>query len=187
MAPTRCALYLALRYHNLRPNYIHRRIAELKNDFEFRMLLCHVDIEDNTSPLLFLNDLCVQNNLILMLAWSEEEAGRYLETVKSLDGRDLSKITGKKESSKHSDQMEHVLKSARGVNKSDAHQLLTQFGSFKKIAAASVDELCTCPGVGEKKVRRLYEAFHRPFKKRRKGPEKVQEKEQDDATPKDGK
>jgi len=57
-ATTRCGLYLSLRYHNLHPNYVHRRIAELKSDFEYRLLLCHVDIDDNTSPLLFLNDLC---------------------------------------------------------------------------------------------------------------------------------
>ncbi|KAL7526834.1 hypothetical protein ACHAWF_001930 [Thalassiosira exigua] len=170
-APTRCALYLSLRYHNLHPNYIHRRIAELKSDFEYRMLLCHVDIDDNTSPLLFLNDLCVQNNFTLILAWSEEEAARYLETVKAFDGKDAS-ILQKRDFTTHVDQVSHALGSVRSVNKTDSSQLLNQFGCWKNLAGASIEELSVCPGVGPKKVRRLWEAFHRPFstemKKRRK-------------------
>lgn len=133
-APTRCALYLSLRYHNLHPNYIHRRIAELRNDFEFRMLLCHVDLDDNTNPILFLNDLCVQNNLTLVLAWSEQEAARYLETVKAFDGKDLSMIQ-KREFTNHIDKISHALGSVRSVNKTDASQLLNQVGEAIKYRA----------------------------------------------------
>lgn len=163
MAPTRCALFLSLRYHNLHPNYIHRRIAELKSDFEYRMLLCYVDIEDNTSPLLFLNDTCVQNNLTLILAWSEEEAARYLETVKAFDGKDPTTVIGKHEPKTHQERLVHALGSIPSVNRTDVSVLLTQFGTFQHLVAASIDELGVCPGVGPKKVRRLYEAFHRPF------------------------
>ncbi|EED91661.1 predicted protein, partial [Thalassiosira pseudonana CCMP1335] len=161
-ATTRCALYLSLRYHNLHPNYIHRRIAELKSDFELRVLLCHVDLDDNASVLLFLNDLCVQNNLTLILAWSEEEAARYVETFKAFEGKDASLIQ-KKEHTNYIDQISHVLGSVRSVNKTDSSQLLSQFGTWKNLVGASVEELSVCPGVGVKKVRRLYEAFHRPF------------------------
>merc|ERR1712194_107068 len=161
-APTRCALFLSLRYHKLHPNYIHRRVAELKSDFEYRMLLCYVDIDDNTSPLLFLNDLCVQNNLSLILAWSEEEAARYLETVKAFDGRDATMIK-KNHLTTHIEQATHALRGARSVNKTDALQLLTQFGSWHRLANASVEELSICPGLGPKKVKRLREVFHRPF------------------------
>mmetsp|Transcript_10437 Transcript_10437/g.23184 ORF Transcript_10437/g.23184 Transcript_10437/m.23184 type:complete len:401 (-) Transcript_10437:1037-2239(-) len=182
LAPTRCALFLSLRYHNLHPNYVHRRIAELKSDFEYRLLLCHVDIEDNTSPLLFLNDICVQNNFTLILAWSEEEAARYLETVRAFDGKDASLIQ-KREYKDHIDMVAHALKSARNVNTTDSSQLLTQFGCWKNLVGASADELSVCPGVGPKKVRRLFEAFHRPFStemvKRRK--ERVKEKQDKEA------
>lgn len=160
MSPTRCALFLSLRYHNLHPNYIHRRIAELRSDFEYRMLLCHVDLEDNATPILFLNDTCVQNNLILILAWSEEEAARYLETVKALDG---NTVIGKHEPKTHIEKVVHALCSVPSVNKTDTSQLLNQFGTFQRLATASVDEIGICPGVGPKKVRRLFEAFQRPF------------------------
>ena len=163
MSPTRCALFLSLRYHNLHPNYIHRRIAELKSDFEYRMLLCHVDLEDNATPILFLNDTCVQNNLTLILAWSEEEAARYLETVKAFDGKDPNTVIGKHEPKTHIEKVVHALCSVPSVNKTDANQLLNQFGTFQRLATASVDEISACPGVGPKKVRRLFEVFHRPF------------------------
>ncbi|KAL3800778.1 hypothetical protein HJC23_001615 [Cyclotella cryptica] len=173
-APTRCALFLSIRYHNLHPYYIHRRIAELKSDFELRVLLCYVDIDDNSNVLLFLNDLCVQNNLTLILAWSEEEAARYLETFKAFDGKDASLIQ-KREHANFIDQISHVLGSVRAVNKTDASQLLAQFGTWRNLVGASVEELSVCPGVGVKKVRRLYEAFRRPFSK--EGAKKRKEKE----------
>jgi DNA excision repair protein ERCC-1 len=186
MAATRCALFLSLRYHNLHPTYIHRRIAELKSDFEYRMLLCLVDVEDNASPILFLNDLCVQNNFTLILAWSEEEAARYLETVRAFDGKDPTPVIGKHEPKTHIEKVIRALGSIPSVNKSDASQLLTQFGCFRNLVNASVDELGVCPGIGPKKVRRLYEAFHRPFskdnakKKKEKKSEKVDEDEDED-------
>jgi DNA excision repair protein ERCC-1 len=43
-----------------------------------------------------------------------------------------------------------VLSSAKSFNKTDLAQLLSQFGSLKVVIAASMDELCLCPGMGEK-------------------------------------
>jgi len=182
LAPTRCALYLSIRYHNLHPQYIHRRIAELKSDFTYRMLLCLVDICDNANAILFLNDLCCQNNLTLILCWSEEEAARYLETVKVFNNKDPSSIIGKKEiaGDQFLAQTAYALKAAASVNQTDASQLLTQFGSWKNMTQASIEELSVCPGIGVKKVRRLHEAFHRPFSrefsKRRKQREEEKKK-----------
>lgn len=180
--PTRCALYLSLRYHNLHPDYVHRRIAELKSDFTLRVLLCHVDIEDNASALLFLNDLCVKNNMTLILSWSDEETARYIETLKAFDGTDTSAIE-KRDHTTQMEQVAHALASVRSVNKTDAGQLLNQFGCWKNIVSASVDELSVCPGLGPKKVRRLYEAFRKPFsreasKRRKQRNNEVMKKEE---------
>jgi len=123
-----------------------------------------VDVEDNSSVLLFLNDLCVQNNLTFILSWSEEEAARYLETLKQFDGKDASAIQ-KREHTNYIDQVAHVLGSVRSVNKTDAVQLMSQFGTFRNLAGADIEELSVCPGVGVKKVKRLLEAFRAPFSK----------------------
>ena len=161
-APNRCALFLSIKYHNLHPTYIHRRISELGTDFDLRVLLCLVDVDDNAATLLFLNKMCVVNNLTLVLAWSSEEAARYLETLKAFEGKDATSIQ-RREQTNFSDQIGDVLCAVRSVNKTDATQLISQFGSLQKLMAAPIDELSLCPGVGEKKVKRLYEAFHKPF------------------------
>lgn len=173
-SPTRCALFLSIRYHNLHSNYIRRRISELGKDFDLRVLLCYVDVDDNANVILSLNNLCVENDLTLILAWSEEEAARYLETLKAFDGKDATLIQ-KREHTNYPDQIAHALGSVRSVNKTDASQLLSQFGTWKNLVGASVEELSVCPGVGVKKVRRLYEAFHRPFTK--EGAKRRKEKE----------
>jgi DNA excision repair protein ERCC-1 len=115
---------------------------------------------------LFLNKLAVVNNMTLILAWSEEEAARYLETYKAFDGKDASSIQ-RREQTNFVDQAADFLTAAKGVNKTDSAQLLSQFSSLKAIMAASVDELGLCHGMGEVKVRRLYDALHKPFSSQR--------------------
>ncbi len=181
--PNRCALFLSFKYHNLNPNYIHKRIAELKNNFDLRVLLCLVDVDDNAAILLHLNKTCVVHNLSLTLAWSEQEAARYLETFKAFEGKDASSIQKKKDIT-YSEQVTDVLGCVRSVNKTDASQLLSQFGNFKSLATTSIEELQSCPGIGEKKVRRLYDAFTKPFstslaKKRKEEKERLESIEKD--------
>lgn len=185
-SPNRCALFLSCKYHNLHPNYIHRRISELRTDFDLRVLLLLVDVDDNAATLLFLNKLCVVNSMTLILAWSNEEAARYLETFKAFEGKDASSIQ-RREQTNFADQVSDVLCAVRSVNKTDSAQLMSQFGTLKGLMAAPMDELSLCPGIGEKKVRRLYEAFHKPFsstsaRKRRKEREQAAAaaKEKDD-------
>jgi DNA excision repair protein ERCC-1 len=149
MSSQRCALFLSIKYHTLFPDYIHRRIAELKSDFKHRILLVLVDIEDNANALLFLNRVAVMHNFSLILTWTEEETARYLETYKAFDGKDASSIQ-RREQTNFVDQVADFLSTVRSVNKTDSAQLLAQFSSLKQIMAASEDELSLCPGLGEK-------------------------------------
>jgi DNA excision repair protein ERCC-1 len=165
MSATRCALFLSCKYHSLYPNYIHRRIAELKTDFTLRILLILVDVEDNANVLLILNKLAVQNNLTLILAWTEEEAARYLETYKAFDGKDAS-IIQKKEQSHFADQVADFLGTCKGVNKTDSAQLLSQFSNVRALAAASMEEMGLVMGMGGVKVKRLHDALHKPFSRK---------------------
>lgn len=161
---TSCALFLSLRYHNLYRDYIDRRIAELRTDFTLRVLLVLVDVDDSTPILLVLNKLAVQQDLTLILAWSEEEAARYLETFKALDGKDAASIQKNKDvTGKFADQVTDYLTTCKGINKTDAASVLTQFGSVRAAMAATPDELGLISGLGEVKVKRLHDAFHKPF------------------------
>uniref|UniRef100_A0A7S4I2N4 ERCC1-like central domain-containing protein n=1 Tax=Odontella aurita TaxID=265563 RepID=A0A7S4I2N4_9STRA len=181
LGTNRCALFLSVKYHNLHPNYVHRRISELGKDFDLRVLLVKVDVEDNAATLLYLNKLAVINDLTLILAWSDDECARYLETYKAFEGKDASSIQ-KREQTTYADRVSDVLCTVRSVNKTDAAQLVGQFGSLRALVGASADELSLCPGIGAKKVRRLWEAFHRPFstaavRKKRRLDREAEEKE----------
>jgi DNA excision repair protein ERCC-1 len=143
--------------------YIERRIAALRTDFTLRVLLVLVDVDDNQTVLLELNKLAVLANLTLILAWSEEEAARYLETFKALHGKDASSIQKNKENGTFADQVSDFLTTCKSINKTDAASVLTQFGSVRAALAATPDELALIAGLGEVKVKRLYDAFHKPF------------------------
>eukprot|EP00980_Cylindrotheca_fusiformis_P022247 scaffold9153_cov121-Cylindrotheca_fusiformis.AAC.11 len=162
MSSTSCALFLSIKYHQLYPHYIHRRLAELKSDFKVRILLVLVDVEDNANALLYLNKLSVTNNVTLVLAWTEQEAARYLETYKALNGKDAS-IIQRKEANNYTDQVTEFLTGAKPVNKTDSVNLLSHFSNLQAIMAASKDELALCPGLGQVKVQKLHDAIHRPF------------------------
>ena len=161
----RCALFLSCKYHALYPAYIHRRIAELGRDFELRILLVLVDVQDNAATLRQLNKLAVINELTLILAWSEEEAARYLETFKAFDGKDATLIQ-KREQTHFADQVADFLTACKTVNKTDSAMLLQQFGSLARLAQAGADDLALVAGMGQVKVKRLHEAWHKPFSKK---------------------
>jgi len=80
MGTQTCCLFLSLKYHLLKPKYIYARMEALQRGYRLRVLLCMVDTEDNTKTLIDVHKLTVVNGWTLILAWSPEEAARYLET-----------------------------------------------------------------------------------------------------------
>ncbi|CAN1232803.1 DNA excision repair protein ERCC-1 [Linum perenne] len=62
-------------------------------------------------------------------------------------------------------QLQHALTSVRRVNKTDVVTLGSTFGSLSNIMDASMEDLARCPGIGERKVKRLHDTFHEPFKR----------------------
>ncbi|KAJ8371434.1 hypothetical protein AAFF_G00310670 [Aldrovandia affinis] len=167
LGQTTCALYLSLRYHNLNPNYIHDRLKLLGQTFMLRVLLVQVDVKDSHHALKELARICIMADCTLMLAWSPEEAGRYLETYKSYEKKpaDLLKEHVEKDFlSKVTD----CLTTVKSVNKTDAMTLLSTFSSLEGIINASKEEITLCPGMGPQKARRLHDVLHQPFIKARK-------------------
>jgi len=155
-----CILYLSIKYHLLEGKYIFTRIAELNNDYKLRILLVYVDVSDNSGALKDLARICFKFNLTLVLAFSLEEAARYIETYKLMETKSPDLI---KERIHEGEKLSDILTVIKSVNKTDAVTLSTNFGNFRNIIKASMEELSLCPGLGETKVRRIHEAFHQPF------------------------
>ncbi|KAI8149466.1 excision repair cross-complementing 1-like protein [Fennellomyces sp. T-0311] len=154
--------YLSLRYHRLNPGYIYDRISGAARTYVLRVLLVYVDIENYHEPLRELNRSAILNNFTLMLAWSKEEAARYLETYKVLENTPPDLIRERPKDD-YGETIERALTNIRSVNKTDVLTLRSHFHSLKGIALARADQLAMCPGFGEQKVKRLQQAFVQPF------------------------
>ncbi|XP_008246508.1 PREDICTED: DNA excision repair protein ERCC-1 isoform X1 [Prunus mume] len=159
-----CALYLSLRYHLLHPDYLYYRIRELQKNFKLRVVLCHIDVEDVVKPLLEVTKTALLHECTLLCGWSLEECGRYLETIKVYENKPADIIQGQMDTD-YLSRLNHALTTVRHVNKTDVVTLGTTFGSLSHIMDVSMEDLARCPGIGERKVKRLYDTFHEPFKR----------------------
>lgn len=170
-------LFLSLKYHKLRPEYVWRRIEKLKggtsstdvdiNDEALRVLLVVVDIDSPQDALRSLLVICLKNDLTLVIAWSFEEAGNYIAYLK-LNEMARSKVVSSIQGTKKGDYNSHIvetLTTVRAVNKTDVANLLANCKSFKQVVLASTNEdgLKHIPGLGDRKVQNLRAVFSNPF------------------------
>ncbi|CEI93920.1 Putative DNA excision repair protein ERCC-1 [Rhizopus microsporus] len=155
-------IYLSLRYHRLYPNYIYDRLNSVKNLYVTRILLVFVDAENYHDAIREINRVAILSEFTLVLCWSMEEAGRYLETFKAFENMGADLIREKVEND-YLAKVTDCLTNVRSVNKTDVLTLLSTFGSLKRVMEASTEELSVCPGFGEQKVKRLQRVWKQPF------------------------
>ncbi|XP_010295690.1 PREDICTED: DNA excision repair protein ERCC-1, partial [Phaethon lepturus] len=165
-----CALFLSLRYHHLNPGYIHDRLRHLGRSYRLQLLLLQVDVKDPHQALKELAKICILADCTLLVAWSPEEAGRYLETYKAYEQKPPDLLKERVEQDFLS-RMTDCLTSVKSVNKTDALSLLTAFGVSLRGPATfpgahwGQEDLSLCPGVGPQKAKRLFDVLHEPFLK----------------------
>ncbi|KAF8955912.1 ssDNA endonuclease and repair protein rad10 [Entomortierella lignicola] len=159
---TSCVLFLSIRYHRLHPEYIFNRIAALGKTFVLRVLLVLVDVDTHQQAIRELTRVAMINDFTIVCAWSNEEAARYIETYKAYENKAPDAIKERVDND-YLSKLTDCLTQIQTVNKTDVVTLSSTFGSFTNIMNASVDELGILPGFGERKVRRLLEAFDQPF------------------------
>ncbi|KAG1732200.1 restriction endonuclease type II-like protein [Suillus paluster] len=162
---TTCVLFLSLKYHRLHPEYIHTRIEKLGHAYNLRILLIMCDVSEHQEPIRELTKVCLINNVTIIVAWSIEEAGQYVSTFKQFEHKppDLIKERVDKD---YNALLRTALTSINKVNKTDVETLRSSLGSFADIARAPSDRLQTLPGCGPVKVRRIKDAFDKPFRNR---------------------
>ncbi|GAB7338751.1 hypothetical protein MBLNU457_5463t1 [Dothideomycetes sp. NU457] len=168
LGATTCALFLSLKYHRIHPEYIYSRIKALGNRYGLRILLVLVDIDNHESPLKELSKTSLINNVTVILCWSSAEGGRYLELYKNYEHAAPTSIKGI-QSTTYSDQLVDFVTEPRGINKTDAVNLVSNFGSIRTAINARPEEIALIPGWGEKKVQRWCSAVREPFRARRAG------------------
>ncbi|CAK9438481.1 uncharacterized protein LODBEIA_P27050 [Lodderomyces beijingensis] len=177
ISPTFQILFLSLKYHKLRPEYIWTRLKKLnkgssivenRNDRVLRVLLVVVDIDSHQEPLRKLADFCIKHDLSLMLAWSFEEAGNYIALGKHFDNapqKSKKSIQGFKGTDYNSSVVE-ALTTVKSVNKTDVSNLLANYKSVKEIVLHSCknnEEMGNIAGLGSAKRQYLKQMFSEPF------------------------
>ena len=153
LGATTCALFLSLKYHRLHPEYIYSRIRALGHKYNLRVLLTMVDIQNHEESLKELSKTSLINNLTLILCWSAQEAGRYLELYKSYEHASPTSIRAHQATS-YSEKLIEFITVPRSVNKTDALSLVSAFGSIRAAVNARPEEIGEITGWGEKKVQR---------------------------------
>src|SRR4051812_4769386 len=163
LGATTCALFLSLKYHRLHPEYIYNRIRDLKGQYNLRILLTMVDIDNHEESLRELSKTSLINNVTVMLCWSAQEAGRYLELYKTFEHAAPTSIRAQ-QSSSYSDKLVEFITVPRSINKTDAIGLVSNFGSIRTAVNAGPEEIGLIAGWGEKKVQRWCNSVREPFR-----------------------
>ena len=168
LGATTCALFLSLKYHRLHPEYIYSRIRALGHKYNLRVLLTMVDIQNHEESLKELSKTSLINNLTLILCWSAQEAGRYLELYKSFEHASPTSIRAHQATS-YSEKLVEFITVPRSINKTDALSLVSAFGSVRAAVNARPEEIGEITGWGEKKVQRWVGTVREPFRVRKAG------------------
>jgi len=156
-------LYLSLKYHRLHPEYIYQRVERLGNMYTLRILLLMCDITEHQEPIREITKTCLINNITVLIAWTLEEAGFYLSTLKAYEHKppDLIKERVDKD---YGSMYRTSLTSIARINKTDVESLKLNIGSIADVAIAPQEQMQMIPGLGRIKVRRIKEAFEKPFR-----------------------
>ncbi|EXJ77522.1 DNA excision repair protein ERCC-1 [Capronia epimyces CBS 606.96] len=163
---TTCALFLSLKYHRLHPEYIYGRIRQLGKLYNLRILLTMVDLTNHEEALKELSKTSMINNLTLILCWSSQEAGRYLELYKSYEHASATSIRAH-QAETYQESLTEFVTTPRTINKTDAASLISNFGSLRAAVNAQPEELALVPGWGEKKIKAWVTTVREPFRVKR--------------------
>lgn len=166
LGTTTCGLFLSLKYHRLHPEYIYSRIRALGKMYNLRILLTMVDITNHEEALRELSKTSMINNLTLILCWSAQEAGRYLELFKSYEHASPASIRAHQAES-YIESLTEFITTPRSINKTDAASLISNYGTLKAAVNAPPEELALIPGFGEKKVKDWCNAVRETFRLRK--------------------
>lgn len=176
--PTLQILFLSLKYHKLRPEYIWQRlkkinkgssVADSRNDRALRVLLTVVDIDSHQDILRDLLDFCIKHDLSLVLAWTFEEAGNYIVFAKQHDNAPAKTKQGIRgiRGTDYNSSLVEALTGIRLVNKTDVTNLLANCKSVKNIVQRSCQDkdsnLENIGGLGSTKLKNLKNVFLEPF------------------------
>lgn len=149
-------LFLSLKFHACKPEYIYKRINRLK-EARVRLVMVLVDVPNYN---LSLRELFSTVPLSIVLCRSHEECARYVR------GFDLAERRSYDALRRGQAGVDSFLKAFPGINKTDCAGIRSSYGSVQKLLAAGAVGLAKIPGMGEAKAEGMAKYLKMPFKKR---------------------
>ena len=160
VGPDRCnVIFLSLAFHAANKSYLQSKLMTKA------FLLLLVDV-DNPMALQEVNIAAFGHEMRLLASWSFEECARILETLhiygKAKAEQIVQGFSGKAD---FEAKMKDVLTTIKGVNSTDAVNLLAKFKTLRGIANASLPELLEIHSIGDKKAKSIFKCFNDTLQK----------------------
>lgn len=147
-------LFLSLKFHSAKPEYIHRRIAKLK-EARLRVLIVLIDTPNYSTVM---RELFRTIPIIVIPCKTYEECSRYIK------GFDICTKRGSEVLRKKDSGVDTFLNSIPKVNKTDSTTLQKTFDSLLDVFKASEHDLENIVGIGKIKAKLIFQSFRKPFK-----------------------
>ena len=102
----------------------------------------------------------MQWDLRVMLAWSFDEAAKYIQIFKSYENKGTNLLQENKKGKTHEDLAIDSLTSIKSIQKKDAKNLLNKYGSIAKVVKEkNYNDFQQIEGIGSTKVECLIQCF----------------------------
>ena len=156
-------LFLSMRYHRLHPNYIYERLRQVGKNFILRVLVLLIDIKDPDKTIRELTRVSMILEFTIILAWSCEEAAKYIETFKVYENKPVDAIK-KRVGNTFLERANEFLTSAQSISKTDAASLTRRFVTLARLGKdAHETTLKNIPGIGPNKISSLLHFLDAPL------------------------
>lgn len=147
-------LFLSLKFHASKPEYIHKRVNRLK-PAKLRILLVLLDTPNYNTTL---KELFRTVSLGIVLCKNYDECARYLRGF-DICSRRSSEVLRRKAPTVNS-----FLEAFPKISKSNSTALQDSFGSIQELFCSSERDLADVPGMGKGKAQSFVEYLKKPFR-----------------------
>ncbi|ORD98478.1 ERCC1 [Hepatospora eriocheir] len=147
-------LFLSLKYHVTKPEYVLKRLLKLNKSYRIKILMIHVDVPNYNSVIKPLYD---HQDVTIILCKNQEECVEYIKNFeKSNEGS--SEILRNKESS-----IERFLLDIPKVTQSEVNRIRSKYTNLISLMNSKETELTETFGVGKRKAKSILDIFNKKF------------------------
>lgn len=146
-------LFLSLKFHACKPEYIYKRINKIK-EFRLKIVLVLIDVPNYN---ISLRELFNMIPFAIITCRSYEECSRYLR------GFDLASMRSAEALRRRETSVEQVLLSIPRVNKTDVSNIRKTCKTVQEVIHTPTIVLSRIPGIGPIKAQLIAEYFKMPF------------------------